>query len=233
MELAVVLVIIGLIVGGILVGRDMIRGSELQSVLTDVDKYKTAVNIFESRYNAMPGDLSTATGYWSGTTNGNGNGVIDYNGGAVSGSEEYLAWQHLALAGLIPGSATKYNNTVSALPQSKLNNGYYRMSYQQGILQSGAYTGVYGRFGHMISINAWSTSSGLANAAILSAKDVTSLDQKADDGFAPTGNIMGFNQQGAGGGCVSNDYTVTAGPWTYISSSDNVKCKIFFVLPEQ
>ena len=51
------LVIIGLIIGGVLAGKDMIRASELRALLSQKDKYITAVNVFKGKYNALPGDI--------------------------------------------------------------------------------------------------------------------------------------------------------------------------------
>jgi prepilin-type N-terminal cleavage/methylation domain-containing protein len=105
-ELSIVLVIIGLIVGGVLVGQDLIRSAALQTIITDKDKYVTAVNTFRTKYNEIPGDMADATTYWGvqlgnasdnytascynnwansarspATCNGNGNGIIAYTAG--------------------------------------------------------------------------------------------------------------------------------------------------------
>ena len=56
-ELSIVLVIIGLIVGGIVAGKDMIRAAELRALLSQKDKFTSAVNIFKGKYNAVPGDM--------------------------------------------------------------------------------------------------------------------------------------------------------------------------------
>src|SRR5262249_34097963 len=63
-ELSIVLVIIGLIVGGILVGRDMIRQAGLRSVLTDIEQFKTAITAFEVKYDCLPGDCPNATTFF-------------------------------------------------------------------------------------------------------------------------------------------------------------------------
>jgi prepilin-type N-terminal cleavage/methylation domain-containing protein len=93
-EIAIVLVVIGLLVGAILVGRDLIHAAELRSVLSDVEKFKTAANTFRLKYNCLPGDCTNATDYWgtdpggcpntpantvpkTATCNGNGNGFIN------------------------------------------------------------------------------------------------------------------------------------------------------------
>jgi hypothetical protein len=128
-EIAIVLVVIGLVVGGILVGRDLIRAAELRSVISDVEKFKTAVNTFRLKFNAIPGDMPDATTYWGAadpnpvtcqttvgtgtqTCNGNGDWKIGAPGwayGAFPGvniDECYRFWQHLANAQLIRGQYT-------------------------------------------------------------------------------------------------------------------------------
>ena len=128
-ELSIVLVIIGLVVGGVLVGRDLIRAAELQSVITDVNKITTAVNTFRGKYNALPGDMTNATAIWGSaggdsgdnytdscagslpasgtlTCNGNGDGEINPLVGSLAGQylyESFTFWQHLSLEGLVPG----------------------------------------------------------------------------------------------------------------------------------
>src|ERR1700751_5263987 len=92
-ELSIVLVIIGLIVGGVLVGQDLIRAAEVRATISQIEKYKTAVNTFPGKYNATPGDMnaSTATAFGFATrgTNagqGDGNGVLEgYTGTANNG----------------------------------------------------------------------------------------------------------------------------------------------------
>src|ERR1700691_433072 len=83
-ELSIVLVIIGLIVGGVLVGQDLIRAAEVRAQISQIEKYNTAVNTFRDKYNALPGDLPptvpTQFGFAAraGTAGrGDGNGIIE------------------------------------------------------------------------------------------------------------------------------------------------------------
>jgi len=88
-ELSIVLVIIGLVVGGVLVGRDLIKAAEARSVISDIDKYKTAAMAFYGKYDCLPGDCPNASTFFGasancglgplapGTCNGNGNGQIE------------------------------------------------------------------------------------------------------------------------------------------------------------
>ena len=57
------LVIIGLIVGGVLVGQDLIRAAEVRATISQIEKYNTAVNTFRGKYDALPGDISNAAQY--------------------------------------------------------------------------------------------------------------------------------------------------------------------------
>jgi hypothetical protein len=109
-----VLVIIGFIVAGILVGRDMIRQAQFRSLIRDVEQYKTAFYTFQTKYQCLPGDCPNATNFFGAspscayndagtgtqTCNGDGDGVISDNG--RSGETAYF-WQQLGSAGLING----------------------------------------------------------------------------------------------------------------------------------
>jgi len=95
-ELSIVLVIIGLIVGGVLVGRDLIAAAKLRKDISTMEQLNTAVNTFRNKYNCLPGDCANATTFLSGAVNGNGDGVIgflnpNYNGGGVGCSGYYAA----------------------------------------------------------------------------------------------------------------------------------------------
>ena len=63
-ELSIVLVILGLLVGGILTGQSLIRAAELRSVTTEFSQYQTAVMTFRDKYFAIPGDMKNARDFW-------------------------------------------------------------------------------------------------------------------------------------------------------------------------
>jgi prepilin-type N-terminal cleavage/methylation domain-containing protein len=80
-ELSIVLVIIGLIVGGVLVGQDLIRAAAVRGQISQIEKYQTAVNTFRTKYDGLPGDLSNAANFGfqprgSCPGQGDGNGVL-------------------------------------------------------------------------------------------------------------------------------------------------------------
>ena len=59
-ELAIVLVVIGLLAAGILVGLDLIESARRRALIGEVEKIDTAVNVFRLKYNCLPGDCAAA-----------------------------------------------------------------------------------------------------------------------------------------------------------------------------
>jgi len=144
-ELSIVLVILGLLVGGVLSGQSLIRASELRSIPTQYSSYVTAVNLFKDKYFALPGDMPNATALWGiaagvgndatcrdfvstgvATCNGDGNNLVETSG--TRPFEEFRFWQHLSNAGLIEGrfsgSTTTIPSTNNAanVPSGKISN---------------------------------------------------------------------------------------------------------------
>lgn len=115
-ELAIVIVIIGLLVGGVLTGQSLIDAAKVNRVISDVNKYNAAMLMFKSKYNAEPGDMRNAYDFFDGSggssvcgpnttntptsCNGSGNNLIAPTFGSLE--EAGRLWQHLSLAKLIP-----------------------------------------------------------------------------------------------------------------------------------
>ena len=112
-EIAIVLVIIGLLLGGILKGQEMITQAKIKNVVNDFNGLSAAMYSYQDRYRALPGDdlnAGGATGRWGATViAGDGNGQYNstYNNilAAVPTAlqESNLFWWHLRLAGFVPG----------------------------------------------------------------------------------------------------------------------------------
>jgi prepilin-type N-terminal cleavage/methylation domain-containing protein len=127
-EIAIVLVIIGLLLGGVLKGQEMIENAKIKNAITDMNGVTAAYNAYIDRFHTLPGDdgpLATLTargGAWATvTTNGNANGVITITQGQVfaTGGEAVPFWQQLKAAGFISGNAA--NIGVAALPRNAFN----------------------------------------------------------------------------------------------------------------
>ena len=111
-EIAIVLVIIGLLLGGILKGQEMITQAKIKNVVNDFNGITAAVNSYQDRYRALPGDDVQAATRWAGNVAGSGNGQIAglYNNvltvAAVAAQESNLFWWHLRQAGFVAGATS-------------------------------------------------------------------------------------------------------------------------------
>lgn len=253
-EISIVLVIIGLIVSGVLVGRTLIRSAELRSVITDAEKFQTAMGTFRVKYSSMPGDFGNAQAMFgvsqyacptgngvvtygtfpSGTCNGNENGQID-----LGTQEMFLVWQHLALAGMIPGqysgvqgAAWVYSCSLGwNCPGSRLAYSGYGMRYEASVTGSRSvaggdwYVGSYGNtleFGsdpYVYPVTAWPTE----HPNSLSPSELQSLDTKFDDGLPASGHIM-TQAPSYWPGCATSNTPALA---TY-AASNALTCAIIF-----
>ncbi|MEW6602809.1 MAG: type II secretion system protein, partial [Nitrospirota bacterium] len=75
-ELAIVMVIIGLIIGGVLKGQAMIENARINKIYGEFKNISAAYYTYYDRYNYFPGDDPTASARWSSVSNGNGGGTI-------------------------------------------------------------------------------------------------------------------------------------------------------------
>ena len=113
-EIAIVLVIVGLLIGGVLKGQEMITNAKLKRIESDNAGIAAAIFTYQDRYLRLPGDDDAASSRFSLYTDGVNDPIaadIDGdNGGTIDGAwigavntETANAWKHLRAAGLIPG----------------------------------------------------------------------------------------------------------------------------------
>jgi len=103
-EIAIVLVIIGLLLGGVLKGQEMIKNAEIRGVITDVSGITTALYAYRDRYNAIPGD-DRGGALHTGVSGSDGDGdgiVLNVSGGATAEETNFFA--HLRAVNLLTGS---------------------------------------------------------------------------------------------------------------------------------
>lgn len=104
-EIAIVLVIIGLLLGGVLQGQQMIASAKVKSQIQEIDGIVAAINTYQDKFGALPGDDANATTNTGIGTLTNGNG-----GGTYSGAEgDRRIWEHLQAAGLLSGYSAAAN----------------------------------------------------------------------------------------------------------------------------
>lgn len=174
-ELAIVLVIIGLLLGGVLKGQEMIENGKIKNLKNDVQGVTAAYYAYRDRYNALPGDDPRALLRWTAASPaavaGNGDGIVGTTdawsacASTAATTENCSFVQHLRLAGLITGQPN---------PADPIN----------------AYSGVIRAVQNTTTTARWAAVVGL-NLCFgnLPAKAAESLDAGFDDGDPGTGNV--------------------------------------------
>ncbi len=162
-ELAIVMVIIGLLIGAVLKGQAMIDDAKGKRLLNDMQGIGAATFTYLDRYSAYPGDDSTNHG-WAGVAVGNGNGQVTGNNSNDS-TETHEAWQALRYAGLLSGDPAATG--AAHLPKNPFGGNYQFQNRNFGT-------------GTRLSITATSVSGSIAEL----------FDIKHDDGVNNTGTVQ-------------------------------------------
>lgn len=200
-ELSIVLVIIGLIISSVLVGKDLIRAAELRSTVGQYESFNAAIGTFKGKYNGLPGDIRGNTDFGF-VGNGNGDGQLAA-ATALTG-ENVFFWNHLGSSGasLISGAydGTTTGPTATTLdrftPNAKVgeNWGVYTASGINYFV-----TGVIGGAG----AGAYTTSD------IFTPLDARSLDEKIDDGNPVRGLVMARGANASNADTIPSDQCVS------------------------
>lgn len=247
LELSIVLVIIGLLAGGVMVGQDLMKQSELRSIVSDLNQIATAVNGFKSKYNAVPGDMRNAESYWgtaaggcplgsrtgSQTCNGNGNSLLYWDEIDATSPEIWTAWQHLSSAGLYEGSFTGLSVSTTTefarpgvnIPESKIAGvGYLLLSVSQSTTTSPIWW--YAQSPLTVIVGAESANDVNYGPAF-SPQDAGVMDTKMDDGKPGTGIFRTFKQAGC---VVGVTPTMPQAVATYDLTQNTKTCTINYSL---
>ena len=228
-ELSIVLVIIGLLVGAIASFRSYSTNARISTMMNEGKILISAFNQFQTRYGSPPGDYSVASGAWTGAGNGDGNGVIRAcSGGGCTQLplERYYAFQHLALAGFIQGTYTGAINgfggaTVGLnVVGSSVEKSAFLFDHPDAAdgLVSGDALYFDGFYGNILRVAGLSDNSAAIPAlGFLTPKQAYQLDDKFDDGQPGTGNVMTPN----------NIATCASSASTYVTSTDAKTCYLF------
>ncbi len=244
-EMSIVLVIIGLIIGGIVKGQEVVNNARVKLQLSQIDAVRGAVYTFQDRYAFLPGDLSgvnnfSFTGLTS-VTDGNQDGVIGTIGGGAlndnaddSSTEMPIAWMELAAADLLAGIALEPAN--STLSKNVSSSG----TSATGAVYAGKIGGTYLWLGSLSNTTAGVTATmlriqgnthGVPTAGIKVA-DASGVDAKYDDGNPGTGTII-VNQATNTTACVNAAYTSTNPGGAHYSTTgnpQNVGCAVDFLM---
>ena len=171
-EIAIVLVIVGLLLAGVLKGQELIESSRIKNMAKDMDSMTAVVRSYQDRYRGLPGDDLTATTHtqrgWGATayTAGDNNGLIGAGGAVIifppaAGTENLQAMQVLRRAGFIEGDPA-----LATLPQNAAGGG---ISLTNNVMGFG--------LRNVVCLNG------------LTGKQAGALDRLLDDGINNTGDL--------------------------------------------
>ena len=205
-EMAIVLIIMGLLVGGVFVGTQMVHQSHIRATISQIDKFTQAVRIFSDKYGQLPGDFTNAENFWGtdpggcpntplnqvkkvATCNGQGTGQVNV------AYEWFRLWQHLSDAGLIEGQYTGVSASATgqlldySVPSSAYPGGGFMMIYSpETTLTANNYAD---KAHHVFDLGAPNCSGGCSTSyPLLLTVDAIDIDTKLDDGFPSTGNVL-------------------------------------------
>jgi prepilin-type N-terminal cleavage/methylation domain-containing protein len=207
-ELSIVLIIIGLLIGGVLQGQQLINGTRIKTQVSQIDGLRAAVNTFQDKYLALPGDATAANfiGFVAATGGGaRGNGLVGTNGSialtanvnAAAGNEPSVALEHLSLSGLVAGAIDVDRTATTQFP-GKLSSS--RLS-----IATFAFTNADSTAGARLGFRV-AGGTGYTATPIATDIDAAEMDVKYDDGTANSGII-----QAAGNGCQAAGVYATNG----------------------
>ncbi len=164
-EIAIVLVIIGLLLGGVMKGQELINSAKVKNLATDFKNIPVYIYGYQDKFRALPGDDSGAVSHVSAATghNGDANGVIGGGWDSITPADESVRfWEHVRLAGLATGSTTVPTSLTRTDPYFQLNAVGGRIGIESGSLKppianlKGAYIicseGILGKFVKQLDI---------------------------------------------------------------------------------
>lgn len=177
-EIAIVLVIIGLLLGGILKGQELINSAKVKSLANDFRTIPTYIYAYQDKFKSLPGDDGNIAGHLGGTAaqattpaGKQGNGVIEGNWWSSTQTDEsYLFWQHTRLSNLAPG------------PTAVADPNYWPTNAMGGII------GINSAQAATAQITGMTGTYQICSTGIL-GKFVKQLDIQMDDGDTATGSM--------------------------------------------
>lgn len=217
-ELSVVLVIIGLIVGGVLVGQDLIKAAQIRGTISAMERYKVAYNDFLNKYTCAPGDCTNgqqlgfvasnqcnSSGIPTAYSNGSGDGYIyTFNDSSTLPSGEPLycegfnALAALYQAGLI-GYGASYRENDSNIP---LENGFMFFTSLRPNSPPPGYVMPDRDTNYLyIGTTPGSGSDFEGIGTVLTPAESLAIDTKMDDGLPMSGSVRA-SYQSVPGNCV-------------------------------
>ena len=215
-ELAIVMVIIGLLIGGILKGQEMIANAQVTATIAQMKGIDAAASTFRDQYDAFPGDMANAATRLINCAadpcnNGNGNARLEVAVGAAptitAATEAAYFFNQMRAADLISGfDGTATATFGQALPSASIGGGYIIGHTGAGAdvsfttVRAGAYLVLTGQ---PVVV--------AAGTGLPTPSQAARIDRKMDDGQPLTGSVIGDDASGCHDGTsyVEIDQTIS------------------------
>lgn len=226
-ELAIVIVIIGLLVAGVLQGKDLIRTAELNSMITEIKSIESGIYLYRDKYNALPGDDIQGLTKFPGCTslgsciNGDGSGTIQgVTANSLGGYE--TPFLHMVSAGTIKRNECK---PVYSSVRDRFGSLVKGACYSIGYSGTAAIWNI--PLGNFLMLAPPSTSS------YFYSDDLRYIDTKIDDGNASNGKFTAYkptSDQSAPQNCldINTFSTSPAGSANYIGNATSNDCAFHY-----
>lgn len=197
-ELSIVIIILGLLVASVTVGKDLIKAAQIRGLISQIHGFDTQVNTFQLKYNALPGDIRNADKRGLGSHNGDGNYALeDSDGGdpdTLTGELVYF-WEHLDNAGFADGAydGDETNGLIGETIPSAKNTGGITVYSLNGV-----------NYYHIGADDATGSPRESNFIDTLVPEDAFSLDNKLDDGFPLKGKVIAKSKGSITSDCKYN-----------------------------
>ncbi|MEJ0010055.1 MAG: prepilin-type N-terminal cleavage/methylation domain-containing protein [Alphaproteobacteria bacterium] len=257
-EMTIVLVIIGLLVGAVIAGQTILHSAMLQKTVKWQLAMKSEFDAFTDKYQAYPGDMPNATNFWgvstvaamncatqpgtasaTGTCNGNGDGYVSWGSGGGNG-ENYNFINHLQLAGMdttplaqsaaFPAAPGPYFQTPGQSETAVSYVGSGDPPYAD------KYDGSIpnGSLAQGIGLQTAGLCIAAGEAGAVLPADAAYMDTKTDDGLPTSGNFLAMNGT-LSTNCISWQSCVTLSNNVYIYNAGNTAtaCRFMFMLVQK
>ena len=219
-ELAIVMIIIGLLIGGVLKGQELISNSQVTATIAQIKGTTAATTTFQDMYNGPPGDIdgtriSGCTGVCApAVTAITNNGIINSAFTAAPIAEGIAYFQQLSAADLLTGIDTSPASTAtwnSRFPSGKLSGTGLHVDSITGTVaelpnmlgaippNAGLYLALHG-----------TQNGAVANTGVISPTRAFQMDTKIDDGQPQTGSVRGAGAAACQVGTAYNQAVNTA-----------------------
>ncbi len=234
-ELSIVIVIIGLLVGATYSGIAILQHAETKALLSEVQKLNTSIGNFQGIYKGLPGDLPNATTYWSSTANGDGSGRINIE----TSNEPFRALQQLAAANLLEGSYASFTgiwdtgftlNTASISGNVMAAKGRNNSAFYIKCCSITDYSRSLSFNNHINLFSIYSTIT--YRAGTITPVEALEIDKKIDDGVPDTGMVGGSGSHNGTNYVATGCYSGTGSTSLYLSADATYKnqpgCQMLF-----